>query len=356
MHEIIFITDIDLSKQKGAGIALYVKNLCRFISAKKTIIGKNKHALNIKAEKFIGIDNANSNYSFLFKLLKLEKSFISENAVLVSQRPDFMYPFLKLENRKIITIHGNPAKLLLKKKGLFTYLAYKFLEKKSLANADKVIFIDSQTYKEYIKKYSWIESRSEVIPPGVDTSVFKKQDRNKARKRMNLPLNAKIMLFTGRIEPEKNVNLIVNEFKNIPDKDYLLLIAGQGRDYKKISKLAEDDDRIKLFYGIEHEKVPMLMNAADALLLMSYSEGLPTVILEALSCGTPVIARNVGDIDKLVISDKTGYLTEFGDIKENFEKILAKKKWEKECVRLAKTYSWKNISKKLIEIYLKWIQ
>ncbi|MBD3202962.1 glycosyltransferase [Candidatus Woesearchaeota archaeon] len=331
MRKIVFVTDIDLSKETGTGISLYMKNLLENINAEKIVVGKNKPDKNyFKAHRFVSID-AESNYKFLFELFCLDKSFIPDDAVIVFQRPDFCSAFLNVSNKKIITVHGNPAEIIKKKKGRATFLIYKILEKIGFFISDKIIFIDSDTKKKY-------GISSSVIPPGIDTDLFfaKKKKRSKI----------KTLLYVGRIEKEKNVDKIIKEFEGIVNKDYRLIVIGKGRQ-----RIDSSDKRVRIISGVAHDRIPDFMNRADALVLMSDSEGVPTVILEALSSGTPVLARDVGDVSKLVVDGATGYITEFGEIEENFNKILEKKDWVKECVKKAKEYSWDKIAKRLEKAY-----
>ncbi len=324
----VIISDIDLSARKGAGIPIYVEGLVRNLPGEKVVIGKGKG--DWLGCRTIGI-SAKSNYEHFFKLFLLDKSFISKEDILVSQRPDFIYPFLNLGCRKIVTVHGDPASIIMKKKGGLTHRFYRYFESVSLKKADQVIFIDSRARAKYA-------GSAVVIPPGIDTNLFKPMDKASARRKLGLP-SGRMLLFCGRLAPEKNIRRIVDELRG---KKLTFLIIGEGPE--KI----EEGGNIRLLGTVSHEDLPLYMTAADALILMSESEGLPTVVLEAMACGTPVISRDVGDIGKVVIEGKTGFLTEFGSIEQKADKL---KDMSKGCRKMALGYSWKSIARKLWEVY-----
>jgi len=126
------------------------------------------------------------------------------------------------------------------------------------------------------------------------------------------------LLFVGRLDDAvKRVSALIHAFASEADKhpDVDFLIAGSGPDEKELHETARDilPDRIRFLGWITPEQKPGLYNVAECLLLASRSEGFPTVIGEAMLCGTPVLASDVGAISELVVDGKTGWLFEAGD-------------------------------------------
>lgn len=125
----------------------------------------------------------------------------------------------------------------------------------------------------------------------------------------------KLIGYVGRLSPEKG---IWNLLKSMPlvlkqDSDVRLMIIGNGPLHSSIREFLETDglkDKVYMAGKIPFEQVPDWMNQLRLLVLPSLSEGLPAVILEAMACGTPVLATPVGAIDEVITSGKTGFLLE----------------------------------------------
>lgn len=118
--------------------------------------------------------------------------------------------------------------------------------------------------------------RVEVIPNGVDLSLFAPVSREDARRQLGWPASGSILLFAGsREEPRKNWPLACEVERRL---------QASGRDVRLVS-----------MYDRPQHDVALAMNAADILLLPSYHEGSPNVVKEAMAVGLPVVAAPVGD-------------------------------------------------------------
>jgi glycosyltransferase involved in cell wall biosynthesis len=129
------------------------------------------------------------------------------------------------------------------------------------------------------------------------------------------PINKRRNLvgFTGRLSPEKGV---LNFVKAIPDilqfdKDIQFVIAGEGELKSEIEEFLVGhalSDSCRLVGWVSHEDLPLYFNDLKLLVLPSFTEGLPNVILEAMACGTPVLATPVGAIPDYIRDGETGFL------------------------------------------------
>ena len=151
------------------------------------------------------------------------------------------------------------------------------------------IIANSLFVKDWIKKNYKIESS--VIYPPVDTKLFKFQ-KNKED----------YFITTARLEPYKRIDLLVNAFNRIADKLY---VVGDGSMKKRLMKTANQN--IKFFDFLEPKEVMELVSKAKAFVHAGIEDfGIAPV--EAQSCGTPVIAYNLGGLSETVIDGKTGIL------------------------------------------------
>lgn len=136
------------------------------------------------------------------------------------------------------------------------------------------IFVSRQTLRkaQLKKKYS-------LLPCGIDLLELQLTEKTEARRQMHLAFDKKYVLFAGAFD---------NRVKNAP-------LAQQA-----IENLLDDSVSLLELKGYTREEVTLLMCAADALIMTSFSEGSPQVIKEALACGCPIVSVDVGDVKERV--------------------------------------------------------
>jgi glycosyltransferase involved in cell wall biosynthesis len=152
----------------------------------------------------------------------------------------------------------------------------------------------------------------------VNTAVFKKLDEKnklKLRQAMAIPYDAVVVVFAGRLEVVKGLELLIESF-TIFDKHLngkcLLYICGDGSQQSRLQKLAiasAKAGKITFTGALAHNQLTHYFQAADIFAMASHHEGLPNVILEAMSSGLPVVATDVGGISSVIKDGETGFLT-----------------------------------------------
>lgn len=195
----------------------------------------------------------------------------------------------------------------------------RFLRKYTLPHADALV-ASSKDEKNYLHdQWKVADDKAPVILTPIDTKNYAPMDRNKACHQLEIDPNRRYILFVGRLEDGvKRISVIINAFINLvfDYDDVDLLIVGTGPDENYLKKIAGEylGTRVQFLGWISAvEKLRPLYNIAECLLLPSLREGFPTVIAEAMSCGTPVLATKVGGIQEMVIHEKTGWLIDPGD-------------------------------------------
>lgn len=161
--------------------------------------------------------------------------------------------------------------------------------------------------------------RVRTIRQGTNPKVFCHGDRNAARTKLDLGLDREILVWVGRMVPVKNLDLLVDAVKLLarerPQLELHLIGDGESRAQLSARVEAEGLSKIFQFEGpIAHDRLADWYRAADAVVLSSHSEGLPNVLREALACGTPFVATDVGDISEIA-RPEYARLVEKGDAK-----------------------------------------
>jgi D-inositol-3-phosphate glycosyltransferase len=161
--------------------------------------------------------------------------------------------------------------------------------------------------------------RIEVLPPGVDHRLFTPGDRVEARNRLGHP-GRRVLLFVGRIQPLKGLDLAVQALAEIDDAVLWAVGGPSGADgpaeLERVKRLAADlgvAERLQILPPRPHHELADYYRAADVCLVPSRTESFGLVALEAAACGTPVVAASVGGLRSIVIDGETGLLVEGRD-------------------------------------------
>jgi glycosyltransferase involved in cell wall biosynthesis len=151
------------------------------------------------------------------------------------------------------------------------------------------------------------KQRCRYIPNGVDISVYTPPDllkKKEIREKLRLPRGF-LLLYCGRLAPEKGLDWLISVWKQfIPGKNATLILAGSGEEEEKLKNLAGEN---VIFTGFINDPL-LYYHAADAFVLPSSTEGLSNSMLEAMACGLPVIAANVGAAPEVITNGQTGLL------------------------------------------------
>ena len=223
-----------------------------------------------------------------------------------------------------------------------------------IKRADHVIAV-SEELKSNLIKFGAIPESTSVFATGVDTNVFINLDKDECRLKLNLPLDKLIFIFIGRICEQKGINELIDTAKQRPNM--LFIFCGPG----SIPQHSENC----IFTGeIPHLKVHEWLCASDCLILPSYSEGLPNVLMESLSSERPAITTDVGGCREVVEDYKSGLLIPPKDISallssldwinENQSDMKKMGKYGREV--MVKKYEHKIIIDQIMELHKKLIE
>ena len=200
-----------------------------------------------------------------------------------------------------------------------------------------------------------------VIHSGIDTNIFRKKNTN-LREKLSLG-DSVVITFIGRLIYAKGVHDLIPVFADIERElnNLKLLIVGYGHYKQELEKLAEKTYKEKiLFLGRKNRKeIAEILSITDIFVNPSYSEGLPTSVLEAGAIGLPIVATDVGGTREIIENYKTGLLVPPGDTKLLKEKIFELTE-DKDLRRVLgenahkitkEKFNWDVIAKKYEKIY-----
>lgn len=165
------------------------------------------------------------------------------------------------------------------------------------------------------------EERTVLLGNGVDRGLFHPINKLEARRALGLPEDGRLLVYVGRLEEAKGLRELGKAFEAITasqaerangEKVHLAFV-GEGSLAPELAALAErvnagGQGQMVLVGGKPLPEVARHIGASDMLVLPSYNEGTPNVVLESLACGTPVVATSVGGIPAVVTPGKTGVL------------------------------------------------
>jgi len=174
------------------------------------------------------------------------------------------------------------------------------------ANASAMITV-CQALKDTLVEMGVAPERVTVLRNGVDLELFRPLDRAAARTKLGL--TRRTLVSVGLLIDRKGHHHIIRALRDLPDTD--LLIAGSGPDEAALKKLAQTEgvaDRIRFLGSVDQNTLREIYNAADALVLASSREGWANVLLEAMACGTPVVASAVWGTPEVVAKSQAGVL------------------------------------------------
>ncbi len=268
---------------------------------------------------------------------------------------------LKKDNiNPIVTIHGSD---LFPLKNRF----FKSMQRNVIKNCHICTVNSEATKSELLKRFPEHKNKVVVIPMGVDTSLFRKRD---VKSRFTQYSNDKIILFVGRLNEQKGVEYVIKAMPviNKKIKNSKLLIIGEGNYGKGLQEVTNflKLDNVKFLGPINQKELADYYNLADVFVLPSITskigtEGLGLVLLEAMSCGTPVIGTNTGGIPTIVKNNQTGILVKEKDkdeLAQGIIKVLSdvklRRKLSKNGIKFVRNnYSWDIIAQKFDDLYKK---
>jgi D-inositol-3-phosphate glycosyltransferase len=241
-------------------------------------------------------------------------------------------------------------------------------ETRIVSGADRIVAANVVERAELLRDYGAHASRIATIPCGVDTDLFRPGDRAEARRGLGLD-ERPVLLWVGRIAPIKGLDTLLDAVARLSatgQSPRLLIVGGEADEPANghEASLRRRIERLRLedtvrFIGPQPQSVlPVYYVAADVTVLPSYYESFGMVALEAMACGSPVIASRVGGLVTTVRDGVTGFLVPDSDVPalaERIESLIAdpELRWRvgREGVRWAAQHRWPCVAEAVCREY-----
>jgi D-inositol-3-phosphate glycosyltransferase len=191
------------------------------------------------------------------------------------------------------------------------------VERRVAREADAIVCASDHERHALIEIYGVDAERIALVPCGVDLARFRPLDKEMARRSLGLN-GEKMILFVGRMEPLKGLDVLLGAAARLDEEPAFKLVVvggdgnGTGADeaqhLRRLSACLGISDRVSFTGPVGHDRLPLYYNAADVCVVPSHYESFCLVALEAMACGTPVVASRVGGLTATVRDGETGYL------------------------------------------------
>lgn len=350
-----------LQEKRYSGVSEYTLNLLKalfsidranqyilFCNAIKKIDLPKFDFPNVKIIKF---NYPNKLFNLSLKFFKFPKIDKLINGLDIFFMPNLQFIALSEKVKTVITIHDLSFERYPSFFSTRQRLWHKLVNPRKLCReSKKIIAVSANTKNDIVNLYN-IESRKiEVIYSGLDKKykeIENQEELERVKNKYSLP--EKFILYLGNIESRKNIDSIIEAFKNLNIPDLYLIIAGQG------GSGVRNLDKIKFIGYVADEEKAALYNLAKIFVYPSFYEGFGFPPLEAMACGTPVISSFSSSLSEVVgsaaimidpynVSELSAAINQILTDKDLWRN-LRQRGFEQ-----AKKFNWRNTAQKLLII------
>ncbi len=233
-------------------------------------------------------------------------------------------------------------------------------------NADRIVVAGPDEQQLLVRLYGAEAGRISVVPCGVNLDLFQPVAKEEARRQLGLRDDDRILLFVGRIEPLKGVDILLGAAAQLESESdcFVLVIGGDSSardgEMAHLRDLATElgiAEHVNFLGAVDHERLPLFYSAADVCVVPSFYESFGLVALEAMACGTPVVASRVGGLAGTVRDGETGYLVPWRcpePFAERLELLLDNEELRRAFGQSAREaverYRWGNVAEAVISL------
>jgi teichuronic acid biosynthesis glycosyltransferase TuaC len=243
----------------------------------------------------------------------------------------------------VLTARGSDVNVIARHAGPRRMIAW------AIRHAGQVVTV-SRALRTELVKLGIEESRVDVLPNGVDLELFSDDRRPAVREGPE-----RVLLVVGHLKPGKGHALVLQALRSLTD--CVVRFAGDGPIRRLLEEQASTlgvTARVQFLGSVPHTRLADHYRRADALILASEREGMPNVILEALACGTPVVATSVGGVAEIMTDPVAGVLLESSSVEAlvaGVRTLLARPPSSRRVREFALRFGWDAATRGQLEIF-----
>ncbi len=256
-----------------------------------------------------------------------------------------------------------------------------WVERTALEMADAVIAVSEETQSDVLKLFSVDPAKLHIIYNGIDTEQYRVVDAGPTLQRFGIPEDKPFLLFVGRITRQKGIIHLVEAIRHMRGDYNVVLCAGAPDTPEIASEMRTAVDAVQRqregVYWIDEvlpkEAIIQLYSGASVFCCPSIYEPFGIINLEAMACGSPVVASMVGGIPEVVVHDETGFLVpvarshespfaplhpeEFSkDLARHIDRLMANPERRRAFAeagrrRAVEMFSWRSIAEQTTQLY-----
>jgi D-inositol-3-phosphate glycosyltransferase len=249
-------------------------------------------------------------------------------------------------------------------------------EQEVLDKADRIVAATTAEYAQLMWLYKVDVNKVTIIPPGVDVGKFYPIPRDEAKEYIGIPPCERMLLFVGRLEPLKGLDVLIEAIGTMQQNGTLIenpfclaIIGGEAEgstvqadiEMTRIKSLSEQyglKDLVTFLGKRSQDTLPYYYSAAEAVVVPSQYESFGMVALEAMACGRPVVASQIGGLAYLVQDGITGFTVPVDDPVELANRLTSllrdsdlRERMGKQASLVAQEYAWDKIATKIMVLY-----
>jgi glycosyltransferase involved in cell wall biosynthesis len=237
---------------------------------------------------------------------------------------------------------------------------YALSQMRAAAREADALLAVSQVLANDMEALGFPREKTHVHYTGLDRDLFHPLDRIECRSRaathfgFERPTGAPLLVSVGALVPRKGQEFVVRALSRLPGTHLLLVGTGEDRARLHAAAFAEGvAERVHFLGSLDHTMLPVVLSAADAMVLPSASEGLANAWVEALACGCPVVITDAGGARELVTRPEAGRIVarDPAAIAEAVQTLLADPPDRQTVAATVKRFSWPAHAEALDRIY-----